>query len=369
MTQALALNHFHDLLHDLAADTNMNTVAMNTVAIEASAPGRVNLIGEHTDYSGGYVLPLALERRTWVALAINQAPTGTLHANSQQEGKATADLNAPASNLWTDYLVGAVRLMNELGAGIDSLTIGLASDVPLGAGVSSSAALEVSVLRALRTACHLTLSDTDLAYVAQRIENEHLGLQTGIMDQMAASLGTPGAPLFFDTHTGLAEPLPMFSDACFLTFHSGVSRRLVEGAYNERRAATDLALQTLNLERLVQVSPAQIAQLPAAIHPRVRHVTTENERVLAAVAALKGDQPEIFARLMNAAHASMRDDFAASHDDVDAQVAAALRAGAMGARITGAGFGGCYVALSRPDKVADICADLLAQFPFAKRVA
>ena len=144
---------------------------------------------------------------------------------------------------------------------------------------------------------------------------------------------------------------------------------LIEQAGTLERAATDLALQTLNLERLVQVSPAQIAQLPAAIHPRVRHVTTENERVLAAVAALKGDQPEIFARLMNAAHASMRDDFAASHDDVDAQVAAALRAGAMGARITGAGFGGCYVALSRPDKAADICADLLAQFPFAKRVA
>ena len=341
-----------------AATALFAEIAPTPNPMEGSAPGRVNLIGEHTDYSGGYVLPQALELRTYVALAINEGPSGTLSANSREEGQATADLSAQAPGIWTDYLVGAVKVMNQLGANISSLQIGLASDVPLGAGVSSSAALEVSVLRALRKASGLGIRDQDLAYAAQRIENEHLGLKTGIMDQMASSLGTPGAPLLFDTHTGETEVLPMFTDAVFMTFHSGVSRRLVEGAYNERRAATDAALETLKVERLVDIDEGQIATLPAAIQPRVRHVVSENARVRNAAAALKADQPEAFGDLMNAAHASMRDDFEA-----------ALAAGALGARITGAGFGGCYVVLAKASAAQAVCERLLSEFETAKQVS
>lgn len=321
------------------------------------------------NYSGGYVLPLALTLRTYVALSVNTGVEGQLRAKSREEGEASVSLSDAADNLWTDYLIGTVRVMNDLGAGITSLTIGLASDVPLGAGVSSSAALEVSILLALREACGLTISDADLAYAAQRIENQHLGLKTGIMDQMASSLGNPGAPLLFDTHSGTTQTLPAFTDTTFLTFHSGVSRRLVEGAYNERRAATDQALDILRVERLVDISEAQIAALPTAIQPRVRHVTSENARVLAAAEALKSNDPTTFATLMNAAHASMRDDFEASHPEVDAQVQTALTAGALGARITGAGFGGCYVTLCPNTQIQSLTKTLLEQFPQARRVA
>ena len=337
--------------------------------VTASAPGRVNLIGEHTDYSGGYVLPLALKRRTYVSLAINQGAEGMLEAHSREEGHATCPLSQAPKGGWTDYLCGAVRIANDLGAGITSLTIGLASDVPLGAGVSSSAALEVSILRALRAASGLELSDKDLAYAAQRIENLHLGLKTGIMDQMASSLGQPGAPILFDTHTSGVQPLPMFQDAQFMTFHSGVSRRLVDGAYNERRTATDSALASLGVERLVDISDTQIHTLPEAHQARVRHVVSENARVLEAAEALKTNQPATFGALMNAAHASMRDDFEASHEDVDAQVTTALAAGALGARITGAGFGGCFVVLAGNEVAESVKTALLAKFPNAKLVA
>ncbi len=344
--------------------------ALNTgqLALEASAPGRVNLIGEHTDTSGGLVLPLTLARRTYVALALNGGPKGRIRANSREEGLAEADLDAPASGQWIDYICGAVRLMRQAGAQIDSLCVGLASDLPLGAGVSSSAALEIALLRALRLATGLTLSDSDLAYMAQKIENKHLGLKTGIMDQMASSLGTPGAPLLFDTHTGHTRDLPMLSDHRFLTFHSGVSRRLVDGAYNDRRAAIDLALKTLGRVRLMDVPERELAQLPAAIVPRARHVVSENARVQAAVQALIDQDAAALGHLMNQAHASMRDDFAASHARVDAQVAAATAAGALGARITGAGFGGCFVALVPEARAAHICADLLSRFPEAQQV-
>ena len=148
-----------------------------------------------------------------------------------------------------------------------------------------------------------------------------------------------------------------------------MSRRLVEGAYNERRAATDLALETLGLARLVDVTQAQISSLPPAIQPRVRHVVTENARVLAAAEAIERQDAAAFAALMNEAHASMRDDFEASHSQVDEQVAGALAAGALGARITGAGFGGCYVVLCERDKVLDIVTAMQTNFPNVRLVA
>ena len=355
MSQSAALAHLHAL-------------GPRGACLQASAPGRVNLIGEHTDYSGGYVLPLALTQRTYVALALNQGAEGRLYANSREQGAAEASLEAPATGSWTDYLVGAVQQLRALGGKVRSLHIGLASDVPLGAGVSSSAALEVATLRALRQACQVQISDVALAYAAQRIENAYLGLKTGIMDPMAASLGTAGAPLLFDTHSGHTETLPLFSRAVFLTFHSGVSRRLVDGAYNQRRAATDAALKALGVPRLVGLSAKQIESLTRAIRPRVRHVVTENARVLAAVEALRADDPVEFGALMQAAHASMRDDFAASHEQVDAQVKAALAAGALGARITGAGFGGCFVVLAWAQTAAQIRTALLRQFPTARHL-
>ena len=349
-----------------ALDTFLDTFRQISVAIPviASAPGRVNLIGEHTDYSGGYVLPLALEQRTEVCLAVGVGAPGTLTAHSVEAGQASVPLDAAATGVWTDYLIGAVKI---LGLNVPSLTVAIASDVPLGAGLSSSAALEVATLRALRAALSLKLSDYELAYAAQRIENEHLGLKTGIMDQMAASLGQPGAPLLFDTYTGKTEPLPMFSDAVFMIFHSGVSRRLVDGAYNDRRAATDFALEHLGVKRLVNIHAAQITHLPTTIQPRIRHVVSENARVLQAAEALKADAPEPFGALMSAAHVSMRDDFEASHEQVDVQVAFAQDQGALGARITGAGFGGSYVVLA--PRNSDLADKILTQFPHARRVA
>lgn len=338
-------------------------------ATTSSAPGRVNLIGEHTDYSGGLVMPLALDRRTHVALCLNNGKPGQLRANSREAGLAVGSINQPVSNHWTDYIRGAVLEMRKVGAEISSIDLGVASDVPLGAGVSSSAALEISVLRAIRLETGINLSDVDLAYMAQRIENDHLRLKTGIMDQMASSLGDVGRPLLFDTYTGNTEPLPSFQDCVFLTFHSGISRRLLEGAYNERRASTDLALKLLNLKQLVAVSTQQIESLPEAIQPRIRHVVSENTRVLKAASAIREQESVRFGKLMNEAHESMRDDFEASHKEVDLQVNEALKMGAIGARITGAGFGGCYVILVPTHKSEEIRTKLLRKFQDSRQVA
>ena len=335
------------------------------------APGRVNLIGDHTDYNDGFVFPVALEIGTFISYSRNN--TGQVRARSlNMEESLERPLDAPAFNDWLDYVLGSLQALARhqgapLPSGLD-LTIG--STVPTGASVSSSAALEVATLRAATQAFGLDLSAETLAQLAQEAENKFVGVNCGLMDQMASSIGTPGSALFFDTMTleTTLEPLPL--GYAFLTLHSGLSRQLTSGAYNERRDQCEAAAKAMGVPSLRRASMAQVDALDAGkTQDRARHVVTENERVLKAREALRHGQMDDFGRLMTQSHWSLSRDFQTSTREVDALVVSCLDRGALGARITGAGFGGCIVVLVKADEEETLIRSLRLAHPSAWHVA
>ncbi|WP_425148297.1 galactokinase [Deinococcus sp.] len=309
--------------------------------VTAQAPGRVNLLGEHTDYQGGYVLPAAIPQQATVSVARNGGKQHRLHsANLGQT------LSVPVGEVGTGfapYLTGSVAL-----AGVhDALDIWVSSEVPSG-GLSSSAALELATLRALRALYSLPLDDVDLALLGQRVEHEYVGVMCGIMDQMASSLADTAHMLFLDTRSLERRKLPLPADSArgtaqILVIDSGVPRRLAESGYNERRSQVEEASLLLGVTQLRDVQEvAALDALPERLKQRARHVVTENARVLEALHADAGH----FGRLMNASHASLQHDYEVSHPQVDVLVALLQKqAGVYGARMTGAGFGGAVVAL------------------------
>jgi galactokinase len=323
----------------------------------ASAPGRVNLIGEHTDYSEGFVLPAAIPRKTVVQLA--RAPGPRVRAASDAApAPATFQLGAERKEGgWSDYLAGVTHVLRADGHHLEGFDALISSDVPLGAGLSSSASFEVAVLRALRSAFALSFDDLELARLGQRVETEFVGAPVGIMDQMAASLADRGSALFVDTRTLAYEKVPLPETADLVVINSGVTHRHAGGEYRSRREECERAAQLLGVRVLRDLTPAdlpRIEALPAPLDRRARHVVTENERVRQAVAALRsGDLPELGA-LLAAGHASLRDDFQVSIPEIDRLVElAATTPGVHGARLTGGGFGGSIVVLSDREKAAD----------------
>jgi galactokinase len=315
-----------------------------------SAPGRVNLIGEHTDYNGGFVLPVALPQRTVAEVALRADRTVRAWSAATSELLGYVVGNESRGRGWLDYVQGITAALAAEGCSLSGFDLRLTSDVPIGAGVSSSAALEVALLRALRTALALPLDDVALARVAQRAENEFVGARTGIMDQMAASLGRPGTALFIDTLSLAHESVPLRGDIELVVVDSGVSHAHAGGEYNARRTDCERACHLLGVESLRALSPGDLAGvvLPEPLGRRVRHVVTENARVLAAVEALRaGDGPALGA-LLRASHASLRDDYAVSTPEVDTLVEIAhADPQVLGARMTGGGFGGAVVMLVR----------------------
>lgn len=335
-------------------------------AVTASAPGRVNLLGEHTDYNDGYVLPTAIARRTRVALRPNGGDTFVLHAESFGR-TARFTLAEPPEDQFARYVFGCIRGVNGLGAQVPSLDIAVDSQVPMGVGLSSSAALEVAVLRALRTLLALEFDDVVLAQLAQRAEIEYAGVKCGIMDQMACSLAATGSMLFLDTRTLERRLLPLPRDTELLVVDSGLSRSLAASAYNERRAECESAARLLVVVALRDVDdPAQLDALPPPLSRRARHVVTENARVLRAAQGVGAAE---FGHLMNASHASLRDDYAVSVPPLD-QLVALLQAQApvFGARLTGAGFGGACVALCRTGSAAGVGEAAVRQYRHAGHV-
>ncbi len=325
----------------------------------AKAPGRVNLLGEHTDYQGGFVLPAAIPQQATVMIGRGAGNVHRLHsANLNQT------LSVPVGEVGTGfapYLTGCLGLSGAPGAH----DIWVWSDVPAG-GLSSSAALELATLRALRLLYALPLNDVDLALLGQRVEHEYVGVMCGVMDQMASSLADTEHMLFLDTRSLDRRKLPLPAGtrnqaAQILVIDSGVPRRLAESGYNERRAQVEEASRLLDVTQLRDVQDvAQLSVLPELLHRRARHVVTENARVLE---ALKADAAR-FGELMNASHTSLQGDYEVSHPQVDALVAL-LQAHPLvyGARMTGAGFGGAVVALTQPDRAAEAGVDVLAQYP------
>jgi galactokinase len=326
--------------------------------VAARAPGRVNLIGDHTDYNEGFVLPTVIPQQTTVEVAIGSGPSEVYSAALD---RALRFDSGPLTD-FARYVGGCVRVLKNRGASIPALQLRIASDVPVGAGLSSSAALEVATIRAIGALLGLDLAPDEIAALAHKAEVEHAGVACGVMDQIACSFGEPGLMLFLDTMTMERRLVPLPKDTELLVVNSGIPRALAGTQYNRRRAECEAAAAMLGVPSLRRVSdPSVVEGLPSPLKERARHVVSENARVLAAIDADAAD----FGALMKASHASLRHDYAVSLPVIDELVAALQsRPGVFGARLTGAGFGGCCVALVAAGEAAAIGSDIAAQsFP------
>ena len=327
------------------------------------APGRVNLIGDHTDYAGGFCLPMPLAHITEVAMATASSWRATSLTNGET---LSFDPDGPPRGDWTDYIAGPVRELKKSGIAVRPAEVLVRSSVPQGAGVSSSAALEVAVIRAALALADEAMADTDVARAAQRAENQYCGVQCGILDQMACAVGRAGEALLLDCRSNETRSVALPPAFHFAVIHCGQERRLVDGAYNERRASVEAAAKALGVAALRDALMTMLDRLgDQQIRKRARHVVSENERVLAAVAALESADTRQFGRLMLESHRSLAEDFEVSVPALDRLVASAVAAGAYGARLTGAGFGGCIVALIPPGDVSAWWARLSSDNPNA----
>ena len=354
---------------DLRTPTTFRDLFDAAPEVRADAPGRVNLIGEHTDYHGGYVLPAVIPQRARVEA--RRRDDGRVRAWSAAVDEPVQEYaigREARGRGWLDYVQGVTALLRQDGAPVTGVDLRIESDVPVGAGVSSSAALEVSVLRALRSLYAWPLDDVALARMAQRVETEFVGVPVGIMDQMASSVGREGEALFVDTASLEIERLPLPRDAALVVIDSGVAHQHAGGEYVTRRRESFEAAARLGVERLRDAGTdrlPQLSALPPLLARRARHVITENQRVLDAVDALRAGDVARLGSLFNASHASMRDDYETSTPEIDALVTIAQRHPAVyGARLTGGGFGGAVVMLvqrSNAEHVARDVSDLYAR--------
>ena len=324
------------------------------------APGRVNLIGDHTDYNEGFVLPMAIDRECVVRVRARR--DGTVRVTSAVlEGavELAADGTVEPAEVqgWGCYAAGVVRALAEQGRPAVGIEAAVSSTVPVGAGLSSSAALEVALALGLCDAAGFELAPRELALACQRAEHLATGVPCGIMDQLTSISGRAGCALLVDCRSLEVTPVPLPDELRVLVVHSGVSRALAETAYAERRGACEAAAARLGLRSLRDASPEQVSD-----DPRARHVVSENERVLAAAGALAAGDTEALGPLLRRSHESLRDDYEVSTPELDALVAALEDAGALGARLTGAGFGGCVVAICRSDSVETVAAAATARY-------
>ncbi len=332
----------------------------------ATAPGRVNLIGEHTDYNGGNVLPAAISRRVRVALA--ESDSGQFAIKSDR----FEDLvKRPMSDLkrgdWTDYATGALAKAGALGWLSDGAELAIVSDIPDGAGVSSSAALITAILNAAKTVSGASATPVEVAKHARAVENDYIGMPCGIMDQMAVGLADQGSALALDTIDLSYDVIAIPDGWRFVTLHSGVRRELSDGRYKARFEECETARQALAVEHLCHASEAEIssANLAPSLLKRVKHVVSEHCRTVTASEAMANGAFEQFGELMNQSHASYTQDFQASTSEIDALVADAVKRGAIGARLTGGGFGGCIVALVKTADAEAWIAEMLKAHPKA----
>lgn len=330
-------------------------------------PGRVNLIGEHTDYNGGHVLPTALS--LGVNLACAPRTDGRIRIRSDKfDGLAERKMDDTAVSHWSDYIVGALQLAHATGFGPNGADIAVMTTLPFGAGISSSAAVTVGTLRAARDITNSDQSETQIAVLARRVENDFIGMPCGIMDQMAVAISSPGQALSLDTKTLEYDLIDLPNTHHMAVIHSGVFRQLNEGRYKVRKEECDAVKAVLGHDDLCLMSDLEFASLqylnPTLID-RARHCMTEHRRTLEATDALRHSRMDAFGALMNASHVSMRDDFEITVPAVDALVTDAQAFGATGARMTGGGFGGCIVACVERGQLDDWRDRLLAAHPNA----
>lgn len=320
------------------------------------APGRVNLIGEHTDYNDGFVLPLAIERAVWIGLRPRTDRVVRLGSVDFEDevvfelGRLERGALEPGGAGWGEYVKGTAWALEQAGHGLVGWEGVLASDVPIGAGLSSSAALELATARAFAAVSGLEWDPAAMARLAQRAENEWVGMNCGIMDQMISAAGREGHAVLIDCRTLATTPVPLPHGTVVVIMDTATRRGLVDSAYNERRRQCEQAAAVFDLPALRDLSidalEARADELDPVTARRARHVVTENARTLAAAEAMRAGDAAELGSLMDASHASLRDDFEVSSDALDAIVdMARAQPGCHGARMTGAGFGGCGVAL------------------------
>jgi galactokinase len=337
-----------------------------------SSPGRVNLIGEHTDYNDGFALPFAIAARVWAAAAIR--PDGVLRMRSlQQPGEDTEislqDLAPGRPGGWAAHVAGVVWAAREAGHPVSGADVLVDGRVPLGSGLSSSHALECAVATVLDALNGTGLGLNELAKLALVAENDFIGAPTGMMDQIASLRATAGHALFLDNRSLDVEQVPLDPAGAglrLLVLNTRVHHANADGAYGDRRAACERAARLLGVAALRDVAAEDLDHalgvLPDELHGRVRHVVTEDARVLAAVAALRVGDWSRLGGLMDASHESLRVDYQVSCEELDVAVAAARAAGALGARMTGGGFGGSAIALVPAASAGSVGAAVSAAF-------
>jgi galactokinase len=320
------------------------------------APGRVNLIGEHTDYNEGFVLPFAIDKTARVAVGVRSDSTVRLLSTYGDQGLTTADtatLGGRTAKGWTKYPLGVIWSLQQRGIDVPGLDLLLDSNVPLGAGLSSSHAIECAVISALNDITGAGLSPEEMVLATQRAENDFVGAPTGIMDQSASLRGSAGHAVFLDCRDQSVELVPFEAAAAglvMLVIDTKVSHSHADGGYASRRASCELGAEVLGVKALRDVAPGDLEEasglLDEVTFRRVRHVVTENDRVLQTVELLGRAGPSSIGGLLDASHVSMRDDFEISCAELDLAVEASRSNGAIGARMTGGGFGGAAIALT-----------------------
>lgn len=337
------------------------------------APGRINLIGEHTDYNDGLVLPAAIDLEVRIAYRPTDDPTATLTLLATgQTGSVGLDDPGPRRGDWRDYLAGVAWALGADGHPVQGFSGVLASTVPIGSGLASSAALELACAWAMSGRSAPVLDARSLAVLCQRAENDYVGVRCGVMDQYAAANGVHGAAILLDCRTLEHRVVHLPEELALVVAHTGVPRRLDTSAYNDRRvecqrAASSIAVREPSIRSLRDVDEAMLERHHDVVDPiayqRALHVVTENARVSATVAALASGDLDAVGRLMVASHVSLRDRFEVSSPELDALVEIALATpGVVGARMTGAGFGGCTITLVHADRADPLVARLAATY-------
>lgn len=335
------------------------------------APGRVNLIGEHTDYNDGFVLPMAIDRATWIALGPIDEHVVRVHLmDFNRTEEFSLDDIVPAKASPIEYVKGVAAMLLADGYPLRGWQGVLKGDIPIGAGLSSSAAMEMAVTRAFGAVSGFEWDAPKMALLGQRVENIWLKLKTGIMDQMISAAGQANHALLIDCRTLELTPAPMPDGVVAVVMDTGTRRGLVHSAYNERREQCESAALHFGVKALRDITVDQFAaradELNELTRKRARHVVTENARTLAAYEAMKVGDARILGALMDASHESLRDDFEVSTDALNTMVTIAQRHPAcLGARMTGAGFGGCAVALVKADMAAEFTGWVAPQYEAA----
>ncbi|HYO88988.1 MAG TPA: galactokinase [Candidatus Limnocylindrales bacterium] len=353
-----------DLLQRALAAFSIRFDGAPTLAVRA--PGRVNLIGEHTDYNDGFVLPMAIDREVVIVLRPRLDPYVVVYSLDFDEmiQFSPAEMeDRREGGLWVEYMEGVAWALQEAGFRLKGWEGVVGGDVPIGAGLSSSAAMELATARAFASISGLPWDPAQMALLGQRAENEWVGVKTGIMDQMISAAGVEGRALLIDCRSLETDAVPLPPGTLVVILDTSTRRELVTSAYNERRAQCEAAAAYFGVKALRDVSLARFeaeqAGLDEVVRRRARHIITENARTVQAAEAMRQGDAAQLGHLMDASHVSLRDDFEITNDALNTMASIAqAHPASYGARMTGGGFGGCAVALVRADQVEAFVADI-----------